>query len=79
MQNLKHLNLVTVVGHNITMLPHMLDYYQRFVDNIFIVVYRQSEDDGILQQIEELGITPYKVVIITQLMGIDVPAFSYSY
>ena len=61
---MQNLNLVTVVGHNITMLPHMLKYYQQFVDekNIFIVVYRQDENDGILEQIEELGITPYKVV-----------------
>ena len=61
---MQNLNLVTVVGHNITMLPHMLEYYQQFVDekNIFIVVYRQNENDGILEQIEELGITPYKVV-----------------
>ena len=58
------LNLVTVVGHNITMLPHMLKYYQQFVDekNIFIVVYRQDENDGILEEIENLGLTPYKVV-----------------
>ena len=58
------LNLVTVVGHNITMLPHMLEYYQQFVEkkNIFIVVYRQDENDGILEQIENLGLTPYKVV-----------------
>ena len=61
---MQNLNLVTVVGHNITMLPHMLKYYQQFVDekNIFIVVYRQDENDGILEQIEELGLTPYKVV-----------------
>ena len=30
--------------------------------NIFIVVYRQDENDGILEQIENLGWTPYKVV-----------------
>ena len=61
---MQNLNLVTVVGHNITMLPHMLKYYQQFVDekNIFIVVYRQDENDGILEQIENLGLTPYKVV-----------------
>ena len=46
------------------MFSHMLEYYQQFVEekNIFIVVYRQHENDGILEQIEELGITPYKVV-----------------
>ena len=61
---MQDLNLVTVVGHNITMLPHMLEYYQQFVEkkNIFIVVYRQDENDGILEQIENLGWTPYKVV-----------------
>ena len=61
---MQDLNLVTVVGHNITMLPHMLKYYQQFVEkkNIFIVVYRQNENDGILQEIENLGLTPYKVV-----------------
>ena len=26
------INLVTVVGHNITMLPHMLNYYKDIVD-----------------------------------------------
>ena len=61
---MQDLNLVTVVGHNITMLPHMLKYYQQFVEkkNIFIVVYRQNENDGILEEIENLGLTPYKVV-----------------
>jgi hypothetical protein len=59
---MQSLNLVTVVGHNITMLPHMLHYYKHIVDNIFVVVYRQNEDDGILEEIEKLGITPYKVV-----------------
>ena len=29
---MQDLNLVTVVGHNITMLPHMLEYYQQFVE-----------------------------------------------
>ena len=61
---MQNLNLVTVVGHNITMLPHMLEYYRQFVEeeNIFVVVYRQDENDGILEEIEKLGITPYKVV-----------------
>ena len=52
---MQSLNLVTVVGHNITMLPHMLDYYKDIVDNIFVVVYRQNEDDGILDEIEKLA------------------------
>ena len=51
---MQSLNLVTVVGHNITMLPHMLHYYKHIVDNIFVVVYRQNEDDGILEEIENI-------------------------
>jgi len=55
-------NLVTVVGENTHMLPHMLNHYKDVVDKTYIVVYRQSEDDGILDEIEALGITPYMVV-----------------
>jgi len=57
------LNLVTVVGKNTHMLPHMLKHYESVVkpENIHVAVYRHSEDDGILEEIEELGIKPYKV------------------
>jgi|TARA_B110000908_G_C10261887_1_gene459919 hypothetical protein len=55
-------NLVTVVGKNTHMLPHMLQHYKDIVDNVYVVVYRHSEDDGILEEIEALGIKPYKVV-----------------
>jgi len=54
-------NLVTVVGRNTHILPHMLKHYEDKVDKIYVVVYRQSEDDKILEEIEELGITPYRV------------------
>ena len=56
------INLVTIVGHNTTMLPHMINHYKNIVDEIHVVVYRQSEDDGILDEITKLGITPIKVV-----------------
>lgn len=55
------LNLVTVVGRNTHILPHMLEHYKDKVDNIYVVVYRQSEDDNILEEVEALGITPYHV------------------
>lgn len=55
-------NLVTVVGENTHILPHMLKHYENQVDKVYVVVYRQSEDDGILEEIEELGIEPYLVV-----------------
>ena len=56
------LNLVTVVGENTHILPHMLKHYEDKVDNMYVVVYRQSENDKILEEIEELGITPFWVV-----------------
>lgn len=56
------LNLVTVVGENTHILPHMLKHYENKVDNIFVVVYRQKDNDTILEEVEELGIKPFWVV-----------------
>jgi len=56
------LNLVTVVGENTHLLPHMLKHYKNIVDKIYVVVYRQSENDGILDEVKALGIEPYLVV-----------------
>jgi len=59
---MQKLNLVTVVGHNTTLLPHMLKHYKDIVDDIYVVVYRQHELDGILEEVVNLGIKPYKIV-----------------
>ena len=56
------LNLVTVVGSNTHILPHMLKHYEDKVDKNYIVVYRQDDNDGILEEIEELGIKPFWIV-----------------
>lgn len=55
------LNLITVVGKNTNLLPHMLKYYEEMVDEVYVCVYRHSDDDGILEEVLELGITPYAV------------------
>lgn len=55
-------NLVTVVGENTHMLPHMLKHYESIVDKVYVVVYRQSENDGIIEEVKALGIEPYLVV-----------------
>ena len=52
------LNLVTVVGENTHILPHMLKHYEGVVDEFHVIVYRQSEDDGILEEVNKLGIEP---------------------
>ena len=54
-------NLVTVVGENTHILPHMLKHYENMIDKAYVAVYRQSKDDGILEEIEELGIEPFMV------------------
>jgi hypothetical protein len=56
------LNLITVVGRNIKILPHMLKYYENIVDDVYVIVYRENENDGILESVLELGIKPYMVV-----------------
>lgn len=59
---MQKVNLVTVVGHNTTMLPHMLNHYKDIVDEVYVVVYRQNSLDGILEEVINLGIKPFKVV-----------------
>jgi hypothetical protein len=54
-------NLVTVVGENTHILPHMLKHYKDQIDKAYVAVYRQNDDDGILEEIEELGIEPFMV------------------
>ncbi len=55
------LNFFEFVGENTHLLPHMLNHYKDMVDKIYVAVYKQSNDDSILEQIEELGIEPYMV------------------
>ena len=40
----------------------MLKHYKDIVDEIYVVVYRQHELDGILEDVINLGIKPYKIV-----------------
>ena len=54
-------NLVTVVGENTHILPHMLKHYEDKVDKVYVVVYRQSERDDILDKVEDLGIHHIKL------------------
>ena len=48
------INLVTVCGHNTTMLKHMLNHYKDFVDDIFVVVYLSSDKDRVLSEVKEI-------------------------
>ena len=48
------MNLVTVCGHNTTMLRHMLNHYKDIVDDIFVVVYLSSDRDRVLSEDKEI-------------------------
>ena len=43
-------NLVTVCGHNTTMLHHMLRHYQYNVKEIFVVLYAHHKDDPVIEE-----------------------------
>ena len=48
------MNLVTVCGHNTTMLRHMINHYKDFVDEIYVVVYLSSDKDRVLSEVTEI-------------------------
>ena len=48
------INLVTVCGHNTTMLRHMLQHHKDFVDEIYVVVYLSSDKDRVLSEVKEI-------------------------
>ena len=48
------INLVTVCGHNTTMLKHMLNHYKDIADDIFVVVYLSSDKDKVLSEVKEI-------------------------
>ena len=60
-------NLVTVCGHNTTMLHHMLRHYQHNVKEIFVVLYAHHKDDPVIEEgkqiLEKFNLKPYKIAI----------------
>jgi len=61
------MNLVTVCGHNTTMLYHMLRHYEPIVKHFYVNIYAHHKDDPVIEEAnsicEELGIKPYKIWI----------------
>ena len=60
------MNLVTVCGHNTTMLYHMLNHYHLHMDEIFVVLYAHHKKDPIIEQglhiLEKFNLKPHKIV-----------------
>ena len=40
------LNLITVVGENTHILPHMLKHYEDKIDKAYVCVYQQNQTTG---------------------------------
>jgi len=62
-----NINLVTVCGHNTTMLYHMLRHYKPIVKDFFVIIYAHHKDDPVIEEatliLDNLNLKPYKVVI----------------
>ena len=61
------MNLVTVCGHNTTMLYHMLRHYKPIVNDFFVIIYATWRNDPIIEEtisiLDEFNLKPYKIAI----------------
>ena len=61
------MNLVTVCGHNTTMLYHMLRHYENDVKDYFVIIYAHHKNDPVIEEgisiCEDFGIKPHRVSI----------------
>lgn len=56
------INLVSVIGHNTKIIPHWYNHYKNIVDNIYIIAYLTDDDTTIIDALDELSITPHRIV-----------------
>ena len=58
-----NINLVTVCGHNTTMLYHMLRHYKPIVNDFFVIIYATWRNDPIIEEttsiLEEFNLKPF--------------------
>jgi len=61
------MNLVTVCGHNTTMLYHMLNHYHLHMDEIFVVLYAHHAKDPIIEEglhiLDKFNLQPHEVIV----------------
>tara|TARA_R100000030_G_scaffold17197_3_gene11601 strand:- start:9130 stop:9978 length:849 start_codon:yes stop_codon:yes gene_type:complete len=60
------MNLVTVCGHNTTMLYHMIKHYEPIVDNFFVIIYSHHRYDPVIEKaryiLDKFNLKPFKIV-----------------
>jgi len=61
------MNLVTVCGHNTTMLYHMLRHYYPYVKDFFVIIYAHHKNDPVIEEatsiLDKLNLKPHKIAI----------------
>ena len=48
------IRLVSVVGHGVNLLPHFIEHYQRYVDEIQLVVYETEKYPLLANEVSEI-------------------------
>ena len=49
------IRLVTVIGHGTNLLPHFINHYQKYVDEINIAVYETDTYPSLVNEIKEIS------------------------
>jgi hypothetical protein len=61
------IRLVTVIGHGIELLPHFIQHYQKYVDEIQIVAYKTKEYSHIVDNIRDI-VDNYQDVAVVKVV-----------
>jgi site-specific DNA-cytosine methylase len=48
------IRLVTVIGHGVELLPHFIEHYERYVDEIQIVVYETDSTSSLGEDVKNI-------------------------
>lgn len=56
---------LSVIGHGVNLIPHFVDHYSQYVDEIQFIVYQSSVSPNIIQEVQE-KIKKYKNVKIVK-------------
>jgi hypothetical protein len=75
------IRLVTVIGHGVELLPHFIEHYERYVDEIQIVVYETDSTSYLGEDVKNIieGYPIAKIVNVTKDRKFDWEKVTYLY
>ena len=75
------IRLVTVIGHGVELLPHFIEHYERYVDEIQIVVYETDTTNSLGEEVKSIieGYPIAKIVNVTKDRKFDWEKVTYLY